>query len=228
MKNIVIGGISVAVTRKRIKNMYIRVTPPNGDVLVSAPYSASEGEVSGFILSREQWIKKHVSRIQDQKRPVNKYEKGESAALFGELYPLEVIEAGKPRASLENGAVTLYVKPQSTLEERALLMRKFYTDALKSVLPELILRDEAIVGRHALEWCFSEMKTRWGVCNVQKERITLNTRLATRPMECIEYVVIHELTHLIEKSHNATFKAYLDKFCPDWRSIRKLLNGKTP
>ncbi len=227
MKNIVIDGISVAVTRKRIKNMYIKVTPPNGDVLVSAPYRASEAEIAGFVHSREQWIKKHISRISEQKRPVNENIKGESVELLGMLLPLDVIESSnKPRAALENGVITLYVRPNSTLEERALLMRKLYIGVLEQMLPELILKDEAIVGKHALEWRFREMKTRWGVCNVQKKRITLNTRLAARPRECIEYVVIHELTHLIEKSHNATFKAYLDKFCPDWRSIRKLLNGK--
>lgn len=230
MENNVLDGINITVTRKRIKNMYIKVTPPNGDVLVSIPYRASETEVSNFISSHELWIKKHVSNIRERERlkpQPNQYKNGESVELLGALFPLSIIEIDKkPSAVFESGIVILYVRHNSTYDERALLMRKLYCDILEQILPELILKDEAIVGKHANEWRFRDMKTRWGVCNVQHCRITLNTRLAARPKECIDYVIIHELTHLIEKSHSAVFKAYLDKFCPNWRIIRKRLNGK--
>lgn len=225
-----IDGINVVVTRKRIKNMYLRILPPDGAVHVSAPLGASNAQLTEFVRSRKDWINKHVGIIREREaaKPLpNEYLDGETVELLGKRVALRTIDCDKKqKAVMEDNAIVLYVKADATFQTRAALMRAFYTDVLRSILPELISKDEETVGEHALEWRFREMKTRWGVCNVQKRRITLNTRLAMRPKECIDYVVVHELTHFIEKSHSAVFKAYLDKFCPDWRRLRKLLNDK--
>ncbi len=225
-QHITVDGIEIEVQRKKIKNMYIRILSSDGTVKVTAPYRFSDQAIMQFVNSRIDWIKKHSGLFTRNKGEEKLcYISGEIHYLWGKPYLLEVIETDKKNSIfIKEDKIILQVKKGSTQNQKAFLMQEWYRRELKRVIPEVLDKCIKRVGKAPNEWHVKNMKTRWGTCNIQKKRIWLNLQLAKRPIECLEYVITHELVHLYEKGHNAKFRAYMDQFYPNWKNVKKKLN----
>lgn len=218
-------GVPVRLMRKNIKNLYIRVKPPAGEVNVSVPLHTSEQRIALFLEEHWDWIEKKREEVVRRKpvvTPEAEYVTGEVHFLWGEPYEL-LVERSLKRPLTERRGEQIYmrVNAKSTKVERGKQLDKWYVTKLEEKLSELVPRYETMVGRQAAEWRFRRMKTRWGTCNIQKARICLNIQLAEKPLACLEYVVVHELTHLHEAGHNKRFWGLMDRFYPRWREIKK-------
>ena len=226
MPKVEIGSIAMQLNRKAMKNLHISVLPPDGRVRVSAPESMTETAIRMAVISRIPWIKKQQSDFAKQPRQSDReMVSGECHYLWGRRYRLNVVErAGKHEIKLGRGRLHLYVNPATTLENKALVLSSYYRDELKARIAELLPIWEDKIGVIAADWGVKKMKTKWGSCNIQAKRIWLNLELAKKPPECLEYILVHELVHLLERNHNERFKGYMDKLLPDWRERRDLLN----
>lgn len=221
-----IEDIHVEVTRKSIKNMYLRVYPPDGRVVVSAPRSMGDAAVKAFVTSRLAWIHEQRAKIaaRAQETQADDTER-DSIYLWGERFPLEIVEGVGYLLFINQGKALFYVPPDSTAELREQYLVEWYRMHLRAEVSRLMPLCEARTGLTCAEWRLKNMKTRWGTCNTKARRIWLNVQLAKYPTRCLEYVIAHELTHLIEPSHGPAFKAKMDEFMPEWRDIRKELNS---
>lgn len=226
MYELLIGNLSIAVTKKGIKNMYIRVLPPDGKVQITAPCSADDDAIRMFAISRIAWIKKQRESFEEQARQTKRqYVSGESYYVWGRRYRLDVQYSSVRNAvSLIGGRLVLQVRPESMPEQRERILNDWYRSQLKSKLPGVIQKCERTVGVHAFEWKVKNMRTKWGTCNIERKRIWLNLQLAKKTPDCLAYVVTHELVHLLERSHNEQFQKYMDVFFPEWRVIKSKLN----
>ena len=226
MDELQIGNMKIAVTKKNIKNMYIRVLPPDGTVLITAPNSAGDDAIRMFAISRISWIKKQIQNFENQARQTKRqYVTGESYYVWGQRYRLDVQYSNvRNKVFLTGGRLVLQVRPESTPEQRARVVNEWYRIQLKSRLPEVIQKCEQRVGVQAFEWKIKNMRTKWGTCNIDRKRIWLNLQLAQKTPECLEYIVTHELVHLLERNHNEKFQKYMDTFFPDWRVVKVTLN----
>ncbi|WP_054113034.1 M48 family metallopeptidase [Marinagarivorans algicola] len=226
MSKVEIGAITMQLNRKAIKNLHISVLPPDGRVRVSAPESMTETAIRMAVISRIPWIKKQQSDFAKQPRQSDReMVSGECHYLWGRRYRLNLIErSGKHEIKLGRSRLHLYVNPATRLENKALVLSSYYRDALKARIAELLPVWEDKIGVKAADWGVKKMKTKWGSCNTQAKRIWLNLELAKKPPECLEYILVHELVHLLERNHNERFKGYMDKLLPDWRERRDLLN----
>ena len=221
-------GIEIDVARKRIKNFYLRVERPLGRVRVSAPHSANDEEVRSVIVKRIDWIKRQQARIAAGPAPVRlRYASGETHFVLGQPVRLEVVEhEGRGAAVVRSGDVLqLSIRRRSRFDEREQAIRAWYRGELKTLIPPLVSQWEPILGVRVAEWNVKQMRTRWGTCNTRAQRIWLSLELAKQPPACLEYVVVHEMVHLLERSHNARFHGFMDRFLPDWRERKVLLNG---
>jgi len=226
-KIITVSDVAVEVVRKKIKNIHLRILPPNGNVRVSVPGYVTDMEVYLFIVSRLSWIKQHQQRIITQPRPVeDKYVSGECHYYQGKRYLLDVIERqGKHAVSLAaNDRMHLYISPGTSKQGRARVVHDWYRQQLKLLIPELLAKWQPVVGKRVNDWGVKKMKTRWGSCNIRERRIWLNLELAKKSLECLEYVLVHELVHLHERYHNANFYQLMGQFLPSWRERKSLLN----
>ena len=221
-----VGDVEAKVIRKRIKNMYLRVLPPDGRVQVTVPARASLEEVGGFLKKNWEWLQAKRQVIADRPAPRERqYVTGEPVRLWGEEYSLAVRFVEAHGAVCRKGErLLLYAPEGSTAEERRDLLHRWYRVQLQRAIQGLRDRCEAVVGQKAKEYRIRDMKTRWGTCNTQARRIWLNLQLAKYPLHCLEYIMFHELTHLWERRHNARFHGLMDRFCPEWRKVRKELN----
>ncbi len=227
---ITVGNIAVDVVRKDIKNLHLAVYPPNGRVRVAAPLRIDDEAVRLMIISRMTWIKRQQLQFEGQERQSpREYLSGESHYYKGQRYLLTVIyHDAPPSVIIRNKThIDLYVRTGSTHEQRERVFTEWYRDALKADIPNLIAKWEKIIGVEALDWSIKKMRTKWGACNILKKRIWLNLELAKKPTHCLEYVIAHELIHLLERHHNERFRTYLDKFLPQWRFYREELNSLT-
>lgn len=227
MQKITLGGIEATVEKKRIKNMYIRVCQPDGSVKITAPLRATNGEIRRLLESRAAWVEKQRRKLAlhpAQTEPA--YVTGESCFLWGERYRLMVIDGAKSDVHIDGQSIILRVREDSTATQRAEALARFYRDELMREIPPELEKYQRIVGVRAAEFRIKNMKSRWGTCNTREKRIWLNLCLAKMPPECLTYVIVHELVHLLERSHNAVFKAYMDRFYPNWRLVKARLNGK--
>lgn len=223
-----VNNIEVQVVRKDIKNLHLAVYPPDGHVRVAVPLHITDDNVRLAVISKLSWIKKQQATFQAQPRQSQRQMmSGESHYFFGRRYRLDVIERqGRHEVVIKNNSwLTLYVNPNTTSENRELVLNEWYRAELKKRIPPLIAKWEAIIGRQVNEWTIKKMKTKWGSCNIQASRIWLNLELAKKPPECLEYILVHEMVHLLERHHNNTFRTYMDKFLPNWRLHRDLLNS---
>lgn len=225
-----INDIPIFLTRKKIKNLYIRIKAPEAKVMVSVPAFMSDADVKEFIIKQWDWIRRKREKILnagtvEQEAGEKQYISGEVHNLWGMPYELMVERSlKKPVTELREDKIYMRVTAHSAQEERRRQLDKWYQGQLMEVLPELVTKYEAVVGRHASEWRFRRMKTRWGSCNIQKKRICLNIQLAELPVECLEYVIVHELTHLHEAGHNKRFWGLVDQFYPGWREVKRKMN----
>ncbi|MCB2210754.1 M48 family metallopeptidase [bacterium] len=218
-----IDGISVNVTRKAIKTMRLAVYPPDGEVRMSVPQRVSERNVRRVIVSRLGWIRKQQAKI--AARPVvpePQFVSGDTVDTWGRRVTLEVIErnAAPSVAVGEDGVLRLYVRPGSTVDKRAAVIKQWYRDQIHQRLPELLAKWQPVVGKRVAEVKTRWMKTRWGSCIIRDHRIWLNAELARYPEVYLEYVLVHEMVHLYERKHNHRFYGYMDRFFPDWREYR--------
>lgn len=228
MINLNVGGIGISVEKKQIKNMYIRIIPPDGKVKITAPMSASEDAIRMFAVSRIAWIKKQRQKFLEQPRQTERrYVTGESYYLWGKRYRLDVEYSNVRNAISINGQkIILQVRKDSTPQQRANVMDEWYRENLKNAIPPVFEKCERLVGVKANEWQVKNMRTKWGTCNIQAKRIWLNLQLAKKTPECLEYVIIHELVHFLEKNHNDVFKGYMDDLYPNWRTVKASLNDQ--
>ncbi len=224
-KIINIDDIEVHVEYKKIRNIYIRILPPDGQVNMSVPIGMSEEAAANFLISKKAWIKEHLSEIKKKEKNHILYQDGDKISIWGMPYTLKVTEiTGRPEVIIHFDKIYMRVKKNSTYEERKKLIDNLYREQLEAELSKSFARCIPIVGKQPNEWHIKNMKTRWGTCNVVDKRIWINLQLAKYPVRCLDYVVIHELTHLHERGHTKRFWALMDVFCPEWRQIRKELS----
>ena len=225
---IIISGFNITVLKKDIKNLHLNVLPPDGKVRVSAPKRMDDRSIRVFIISKLPWLEKHVNSFKERPRETpREYISGESHYFKGERYLLNVIEyGGKPFITLNNKKyIDFYVKKDAHLEEKKKVFLLWQREELAKELSCIFNKWQGIMGVSAEEWRIKRMKTKWGTCNTSAKRIWINLELAKKPVYCIEYIVVHELAHLIERNHNKRFTAVMDKFIPQWRSYKKELNN---
>ena len=229
MGKLVVADIEVQLIKKNIKNLYLSVLPPDGRVRISAPAKMDDEAIRLFVVSRLPWIKKQRAKFQNQKRqPEREFVSGESHYLWGERYLLNVIYTNKRKQGVEVRNKTyldLFVRENSDKEQRQKVMREWYRRELKAIIPSVIQKWEPVMGVKVQDWGVKLMKTKWGSCNTAARRIWLNLELAKKNPACLEYIVVHEMVHLLERLHNEHFLAYMDEFLPNWRSIKAELNG---
>ncbi len=228
LKNtITVSGINVQIVRKDIKNLHLAVYPPNGHVRVAVPDNITDDNVRLAVVSKLSWIKKQQQDFKDQPRQTErKYISGECHYYLGKRYRLEVIEReGKSEVRhLKSGKLKLFVKPDASVTAKEKLITEWYRGQLKETIPNLLEKWQPKVGKKAADWGIKKMRTKWGSCNIEQRRIWVNLELAKKPLECLEYIVVHELIHLRERNHNERFKNLMDTLLPNWQARRKLLN----
>lgn len=228
-QQIVVDGLTITVIRKKIKNMYLRVYPPNGEVKITVPRSMDEKTIKTFVLSHIDWIIKQKAKQSDGvAQQEHQYQTGEIHSVWGKGYELVLLEGEVNRkVLLTDDKILLYMHKNSTREEREEVLDQWYRKQLEQAMEESVVNCVKLVGRSPKEWRIRKMKTRWGTCNVVDKRIWLNLQLAKKSPECLNYVIIHELVHLYVRNHGPEFKAYMDYFCPNWRELKKRLNVKS-
>jgi predicted metal-dependent hydrolase len=221
-----LGDIRVDVTLKDIKNIHLSVHPPAGQVRISAPRRMSLDTIRVFAISKLEWIKQQRAKLRGQERESpREYLDRESHYLWGKRYLLTVVEVdAPPTIELKHRRMILRIRPGMSPEKTEALFAAWYRERLKEAVPPLLERWEPLLGVKAERWFVQRMKTKWGSCNHRARTIRLNTELVKKPPVCLEYIVVHELVHLLEPTHNARFLDLMDRFMPHWRFHREELN----
>jgi predicted metal-dependent hydrolase len=221
-----LGSLSIDVVQKNIKNVHLSVHPPLGKVLVSAPAYMGLDTIRLFAISKLDWIKSQQKKIRLQERETpREYLNRESHYVWGKRYLLSVIEVdAAPSIELKHSKLILKLRAGSKDEKKHVVLDAWYRAQIRAALPELIAKWEPLMGVSAKRVFVQRMKTKWGSCNPQAGSIRLNTDLAKKPTQCLEYIVVHELAHLIEPTHNARFVALMERFLPNWVHLRDELN----
>lgn len=228
MHQITVNNIVVDVHRKDIKNLHLGVYPPDGRVRVAAPLNIDDDAVRLFVISKLGWIKKQQKVLQEQPRQSKRdYVSGESHYFLGERYLLNVVyRKGRPELSIRNKThLDMFVREGSDYEYRKRVMTEWYRSELKALAEPLVEKWKTEIDVPLSHWGIRLMKTKWGSCNVERRRILLNLELAKKPQRSLEFIIVHELVHLLERRHNARFVALMDKFMPQWRLYRDELNA---
>ena len=224
----IVNGIEVEVVKKNIKNIHLGVYPPEGRVRVAAPENTTDEKVRLLIISKLRWIKKQQEQFVKQDRQSKReYVSGESYYLWGQRYLLRVIEGENAysKVNIENNKyLNLYIKKGTSVEKKEVIINEWYRKQIKKEVPKIIEKWEPILGVSVNQWGVKKMHTKWGTCNSDCGRIWLNLYLAKRPHQCLEYVVVHEMIHLIEKTHNERFKELLSEHYPNWKTVKAELN----
>lgn len=228
-----VADLEVEIIQKDIKNIHLAVYPPTGRVRLAAPIDVNDETLRLFVLSKLPWIRKQQRKflVQNRQTP-RQYVNRESHFFMGRKYLLRVHESDHPyrypKVVLKTKTyIDLFVRETSTVEQKANLMREWYRAELKNLLDQLVPKWEKILKVRANNINVKSMKTKWGSCNTEKGNILFNLELAKKPIACIEYVVAHEMVHLIERLHNDNFKAHLDKHIPNWKGLKAMLNEMT-
>ncbi len=224
-----LGAITIFVQHKAVKHLYLKVFAPNGRITLVAPFNIQRATVHAFVMSKLPWIYKQQARLQSQIREIpQQFIEHENHILWGKSYPLRVVEkSAKPCVMLDQQCITLQVRPGSDLSKRAAVMHAWHKSLLHAVLPDLIGKWQRRLEVNVSAYFLQQMRTRWGSCNTRRRHIRLNTELVKKPKNLLEYVVVHELIHLLEPSHNERFVALLDQYYPTWREATAELN-RTP
>src|SRR5665648_253515 len=223
-----ISGIQIEVCKKTIKNMHLYVKPPNGNVTVSAPLSMSDDAIERFIRTKVSWIKSQIAKYDNQLRQSEReYVSGESLYLWGKQYYLQTEYGNKNSLVMFGDKAVLTVRKESKAKQRENYVREWYRELLKAEVARLLPKWETITGLKAISWQTKYIITRWGTCNTNTGKLWFNLQLAKKSPECLEYIILHELVHLIEKKHNERFVSLMDKYMPMWREVKTTLNGQT-
>ena len=227
MHQITINDLSIDVVRKNIKNMHLSVYPPSGRVRIAAPLNIDDEAVRLFAISKLSWIKKNKRKFENQDRQSpRKFAERESHYFQGKRYLLRVIEHNAPsKVQLKTKTyIDLFVRPETSIEQRQIILNEWYRKELKKQIPLIIKKWEKIIQVVVNDWGVKQMKTKWGTCNIEEKRIWINLELAKKPSQCLEYIVVHEMIHLLERHHNDRFLYYMDKYMPQWKLYKEELN----
>ena len=222
-----VGGMSVQIVRKAIKNLHLGVYPPNGRVRVAAPLAVSDAAVRLAVIGKLGWIKRQKAKFSNQERQsAREYVSGESHYYQGNRYRLKVIYGPGPNGVFpkNRAALALYVPVGSDVGQRERVFLAWYRERLKKQIPVLISKWEKVIGVKVGDWQVKQMKTKWGTCSFEARRIWLNLELVKKPVQCLEYIIVHEMVHLLERHHNDRFTELMDGFMPQWRTLRAELN----
>lgn len=224
----VVNGVAVQIVRKAIKNLHLGVYPPNGRVRVAAPLRFSDNAVRLAVVGKLGWIKRQRARFEAQPRQsAREMVSGESHYVFGQRYRLHVIYGpGQAKVVLRGKIMEMHVPTEASRAQRLRLLLRWYRERLREQADRLLLKWQKALGVELAEYGIRRMKTKWGTCNSNARRIWLNLELAKKPVQCLEYVIVHELAHLIERRHDDRFISIMDQHLPDWRTRRALLNAQ--
>lgn len=227
MEQITISNIKIDVVRKDIKNIHLAVYPPTGRVRIAAPLKVNEDAIRLFAISKLSWIKRNQRKFEGQVRiPQREYKQRESHYFQGRRYLMTIIETeGTPKVVLKNKKfIELHVKPETPTIKRHEILTEWYRVKLKKQIPVIIDKWEKVLNVKVDDWQVKQMKTKWGSCNIEKKRIWINLELAKKPEHCLEYIIVHEMVHLLERHHNDNFLYYMDTHLPTWRQLKTELN----
>lgn len=224
--HLTIQGISVDIVFKEIKNLHIGVYPPLGRVRVAAPTRLGREDVRLAVVKRLPWIKKQRSQLQAaQRQSEREMVTGESHFVWGVRHRLRVVEhPGRGRIERKGASLTLYARPELSAERRRAVLDRWYRAQLTAAIPPLIEKWERVLGVDVQDWSLRRMKTKWGTCSRDRAELYFNVELAKKHPDCLEYVVVHEMTHLLERNHTSRFVTLMDDFLPDWRARQEQLN----
>lgn len=226
MQQLKLGTITVDVVQKDIKNVHLSVYPPTGRVRIAAPERMNLDTIRIYAISKLGWIKKQQTKFRNQDRePSRDFVSRESHYYSGKRYLLKVIVSdSEQRVLLKSNRIELYVHPHSDKLKRQIILDSWYRERLKETIAASITEWETKMNVKVEGFGIKKMKTKWGSCNRGKKRIWLNLELAKKPAQCLEYIVVHEMVHLLERNHNERFIAYMNKFMPRWRFYKEELN----
>lgn len=221
-----LGDIAVDVVQKGIKNIHLSVHPPTGKVRIAAPLRMDVGTIRVFAISKLGWIKKQQEKLRRQEREApREYLDRESHYYRGKRYLLKVVEnEAAPRVELKHATMVLHVRPGAGNEKKQSVIDEWYRRQLKDEIQPLISKWQRYLGVRAERLSVRKMKTMWGSCVPKSRSILINLELAKKPPACLEYIVVHELVHLLEPTHNSRFVALMDQYMPQWRFHREELN----
>lgn len=225
---LVVRGLKVDVSRKDIKNLHLGVYPPNGRVRVAAPLHVSDDAVRLAVIGKLSWIRRQREKLTAQPRQTEREAvTGESHYVLGSRYRLNVLETEHQQQVVlrTKTKMDLHVRPGATTEQRLAVLDRWYRRELRQLLEPMIADWQAVIGASPSFWGIKRMKTKWGSCSHDGGRIWFNAELAKKPVSCVEYIVVHELVHLLEPTHGERFVALMDAHLPDWRTRRTLLNA---
>lgn len=221
-----LGDISVDVVRKAIKNVHLTVHPPNGRVRLAAPERMKLDTIRLYAISKLDWIKKQRRKLQEQERETpREFLDRESHYVWGKRYLLAVEEADEtPSVSLKHKQMILTVRPAADVAKRFQILEAWYRGQVREKAAPLIEQWQETIGVEVEQLFVRRMRTRWGSCNSEARTIRLNTDLAKKPKACLEYILVHEMIHILEPTHNERFRAFMNQFLPDWKQRRQVLN----
>ena len=221
------GGIAVEVVQKDIKNVHLSVHPPHGRVTIAAPLRMSMDTIRVFAVSRIGWIRQQQAKLLGQEREApREYLDRESHYVWGKRYLLRMEEHdGPPAITLKPRWMVMRMRPGADDARKRAVLEEWYREQIKQAVPPLLAKWEPALGVTVKRFFVQRMKTKWGSCSPERQGIRLNTELARKPPECLEYIVVHEMAHLIERHHNDRFGGLLSGCLPHWRQIRQVLNG---
>lgn len=226
MEKLVLGDLSIDVIRKQIKNLHLGVYPPHGRVRIAAPVHTKDEAIRLFAISKISWIKRHVRNFGNQERQSpRRFVSGESHYVEGRRYRLEVVvHDAPPCIELKHTKLIVAVRKGSSGTKIAEVLNEWHRERLKNQIPPLIAKWEKKLGVQVDDFGVKMMKTKWGSCSIGKKKIWLNLELAKKPAVCLEYLVVHEMIHLLEKNHNEKFYKLISTALPNWKQYREELN----
>lgn len=221
-----LGDICLDVVRKDIKNVHLSVYPPTGRVRIAAPLRMNLDTIRIFAISKLSWIKKQRSKFRSQARESpREYITRESHYYLGKRHLLKVMEHdASPKVAIKHETIEMYIRPNTGLGKKREILDEWYRHQLKEIIPRIIAKYEKAMKVNVSEFGIKKMKTKWGTCSIEAKRIWLNLELAKKPQHYTEYIIVHEMLHLLERRHNERFIAYMDKFIPQWRFYKEELN----
>ena len=229
--SLIVDGLTVEVVRKAIGTLRLSVHPLDGRVRLAVPLAVGDGEIRRLIRGKLDWIQRQQARLAAQPSSAPPaMVSGENHYVLGQRYRLQIVAYdGPPRIRCDGTDILeLFVRPETTATQRQQVLDTWYRAQLRQRIPALLAHWQSIMGVMTAEWGIKKMKTRWGSCNIKARRVWFNLELAKKSAPCLEYVVVHELAHLLERNHGPRFKAVMDRYLPDWRSRREALNRIPP
>jgi predicted metal-dependent hydrolase len=227
MQTLEIGSLNIEIVRKDIKNIHLAVYPPNGRVRLATPLDVQDETIRLFVISKLTWIKNQQRKFNNQERQSpREYIERESHYFQGKRYLLRVTEEDKPPKVVLKSKIylDLHIRPNTSLEQRQSILNEWYRMELKKQIQPLIEKWSPIIGVQPNDWQVKQMRTKWGTCNIEAKRIWINLELAKKPVSCLEFIVIHELVHLLERHHNDRFLGFMNGFLPNWKVVKEELN----